>query len=97
MSSSAVVVPNDAGKVKEDTRGTFKEAVVVVLAYTFIIAVVKQQLPSARHMFLFLAGYVPAVAILKSVHEDLAKNISNALAISLGTVFVKACFTQGGA
>lgn len=99
MSASPATVRTDIDPetVAKDGKSTVKEAVVVILTYTFIIAVLKHQLPNFQHMLLFMAAFVPAVSVLKSVHQDLAKNITTGIAISLGTVFVKACFTKGQA
>jgi hypothetical protein len=84
-------------QVVENSKTTVKEAIVVILTYTFILAVLKQELPNYKHMMLFMAAFVPAVSVLRSVHQDLAKNISTGIAIAMGTVFVKNCFKKGAA
>lgn len=99
MTSKPETVNTDitADRVAHDSKTAVKEAVVVILTYTFILAVLRQQLPNYKHMLLFMAAFVPAVSVLKSVHQDLAKNISNGIAIAMGTVFVKSCFQKGSA
>ncbi len=89
-----VNVDVDPHVVKESGRDTIKEAVVIILVYTFLIAVLKGEIPDWKHMLIFMCTYIPAVSILKSVHEDLSNSMSTALAIALGNTIVNTCFTH---
>ena len=80
--------------IKRTGRDTVKEAVVIILVYVFLIAVLKGSVPNVRHMLIFLAAYIPAITVLKSVHEDLSNSMSTALAIAMGNVIVNTCFVQ---